>query len=135
MKNKTVLMLMCILGSVAISYIHMQGHLWSALYAQSAPTFQLPKGSKVVLGKYNNKEIVWDIGNNTNDYVLMSSIPIVRDIQKYDSSIGCTKYNHPVMTGRYYYDCPNTVLDMKINNINLTVYELSLLSRNFFVPN
>ncbi|MCI8851322.1 MAG: hypothetical protein HFE82_07275, partial [Erysipelotrichaceae bacterium] len=145
MKNKTVLMLMCILGSVAISYIHMQGHLWSALYAQSAPTFQLPKGSKVVLGKYNNKEIVWDIGNNTNDYVLMSSKPIA-SMSTYDADVPsittpqvgndrenfCLRYTHATYYATTY--CPITPLENEVNRINLSINENNVLVRVPFIP-
>ena len=84
---------------------------FQVMKAQSAPAFEIPKGAKVVLAKYNNNEIVWDIGNNVNDYVLMSSKPIMNNIGKYNSSIGCTIVRHS--SGRntpYGYACPNTVL-------------------------
>ena len=80
------------MGWLFMIYIESNGFMNNIISAQSAPAFQLPKGAKVVLGKYNNKEIVWDIGNNNNNgsYVLMSSKPIVDSIATYDSSVPIT---------------------------------------------
>ncbi len=78
---------------IALTGIFTVGYAYYNLSLDAATTpFQLPKGAKVVLGKYNNKEIVWDIGNNNNNgnYVLMSSKPIVNSIATYDSSIPTT---------------------------------------------
>ena len=84
MKRKFIVILICILGTLTIGYKFINENLKFILNAQSAPAFQLPKGAKVVLGKYNNKEIVWDIGNNDNkgSYVLMSSKPLVNATSK-----------------------------------------------------
>ncbi len=89
MLKKVISALIMIIALSVIVNIYMNGNMHSFLNAQSAPTFSLPKGSKVILGKYNNKEIVWDIGNNDNNgsYVLMSSKPIVDSIQTYDSGM------------------------------------------------
>ena len=87
MWKKVLLISICLISCSCIINLS----LIDTLHAQSAPTFQLPKGSKVVLGTYDNREIVWDIGNNDNNgsYVLMSSKPITK-MSTYDSSIPVT---------------------------------------------
>ena len=87
MIKRLITALTAILGVSIISYMYFNSSMLTTLNAQSAPTFQIPKGAKVVLGKYTGREIVWDIGNNANDYVLMSSKPIVDSIAIYDPSL------------------------------------------------
>ena len=93
MLKKIFVIVLCLLGSLSIAYMYSKDNIENILNAQSAPAFILPKGSKVVLGQYDNREVVWDIGNNENNgsYVLMSSKPIQEDFSKYSNSIGCTK--------------------------------------------
>lgn len=76
MKKRLFMIALCIFCSVTVAYMYTKSDVASILSAQSAPAFQLPKGSKVVLGKYNNKEIVWDLSNDNNGYELMISKPI-----------------------------------------------------------
>ncbi len=149
MKRKFIIILMCIIGTVTISYKFINENLKFILNAQSAPTFQLPKGAKVVLGKYNNKEIVWDIGNNNNNgsYVLMSSKPIVDKIQTYNSSLPFTTNTVPAAADRDNYCvhdqnstrtiavfCPTTGLKNEINKITLTALENSILQKQPYLP-
>ena len=147
MKKKLFIILMCILGCAAISYNHIKNNSGTALFAQSSPTFQLQKGAKVILGKYNNREIVWDIAKNTNTLLLMSSKPIA-NVQSYDSSLPfttnsspsladrdsyCIKYLQP--NGEYYYSyCPEAPLQTEINRINLNTLENSIIDRIPFLP-
>ncbi|NBJ63812.1 hypothetical protein D5266_01215, partial [bacterium c-19] len=118
--------------------MYSKDNIGNILNAQSAPTFQLPKGAKIVLGKYNNKEIVWDIGNNNNNgnYVLMSSKPIQENFSKYSDSIGCIRsyVNGNPDTFQYSDICPNTLIDNEINKIALNTTEQSIMNRNFFTP-
>ena len=90
--KKFLIIFICLLSSLSIAYMYSKDNIGNILNAQSAPTFQLPKGAKVILGKYNNKEVVWDIGNNNNNgsYVLMSSKPIENNISIYNSSFPYT---------------------------------------------
>ena len=92
MWKKTFIIAACLLSCLSVAYVYSKEYFGNILNAQSAPAFQLPKGAKVVLGKYNNKEIVWDIGNNNNNgsYVLMSSKPIENNISIYNSSFPYT---------------------------------------------
>lgn len=89
MWRKVIITAVFLVSSLSISYLININEIRSTLYAQTAPVFELPKGSKVVLSKYNNKEIVWDIGNNDSNgnYVLMSSKPIVDKIATYDNNV------------------------------------------------
>ena len=119
------------------------------LHAQSAPAFELPKGSKVVLGVYNNKEIVWDIGNNNNsgNYVLMSSKPLEeKGTAIYDASVPMSSSvvivsdreqfrvnEYSGSTGNSY--CPIKPLTDKIDNISLNSKETNIMNRNPFLPN
>ena len=136
--KKLLIMFICLLSSLSVAYMYHNSSITSFLNAQSAPAFTLPKGAKIVLGKYNNKEVVWDIGNNNNNgsYVLMSSMPIVNEIAKYNPSIGCF-LTEP--TGSNKSDaawiCPNTMLDNEVSKIVKAANEINLLSRDFFIPN
>ena len=121
---------------------------FQVMKAQSAPAFQLPKGSKVVLGKYNNKEIVWDIGNNDNNgsYVLMSSKPLVNAIATYDGSVPitttaqniadrenyCLKYDSSSSTSILF--CPVAPLNTEIAKINTIAVENAIITRSPFLP-
>ncbi|MCI8851550.1 MAG: hypothetical protein HFE82_08485, partial [Erysipelotrichaceae bacterium] len=135
MWKKVLILITCLMGWLFMIYIESNGFMNNIISAQSAPAFQLPKGAKVVSGKYNNKEIVWDIGNNVNDYVLMSSKPIVNNIGKFNSSIGCTIVRHSSGGSTPYgYACPNTVLDNEINKIVLNTNEVGLITKGFYIP-
>ncbi|MCI8431478.1 MAG: hypothetical protein HFI16_14710, partial [Lachnospiraceae bacterium] len=137
MKRKFIVILICILGTLTIGYKFINENLKFILNAQSAPAFQLPKGAKVVLGKYNNKEIVWDIGNNDNNgsYVLMSSKPIVDEIAKYNSTLGCSIVRPSGSGGRPYgYACPDTLLNNELGLITLNTNETALITKNFYIP-
>ena len=136
MWKKVLVLIICMAGCIFMVYAGSNGFMKNIINAQSAPTFQLPKGSKVVLGKYDNKEIVWDIGNHTSDYVLMSSKPIKQDFEKYSDSLGCTISNPSGTTPGVYYvkKCPNTLIDNEINSIVLSPIESPLLIRNAFIP-
>ncbi len=133
MKKQLLMFMLCLISCISVLYMYSKGNIVSILNAQSAPAFQLPKGAKVVLGKYNNKEIVWDIGNNDGNYVLMSSKPLVDSIQRYSPLIGCEQvlFAHG---GQYVYNCPNTLLDDEISKISLTPKENNLIIRNFYIP-
>ncbi|MCI9293453.1 MAG: cadherin repeat domain-containing protein, partial [Erysipelotrichaceae bacterium] len=137
MTKKLWSLLGCLICSIVVAYMYVGNEFFQQLNAQSAPTFNLPKGAKVVLGKYNNKEVVWDIGNNNNNgnYVLMSSKPIVNSIAKYDPSIGCI----PVYPNDGHViaclKCPNTKLDNEVGKIVKNDVESKLLVKDFFIPN
>ena len=136
--KKLLIMFICLLSSLSVAYMYHNSSITSFLNAQSAPAFTLPKGSKVVLGKYNNKEIVWDIGNNNNNgnYVLMSSKPIQEDFSKYSDSIGCVRsyFGGSPSYPQYSDICPNTLIDNEVNKIALNAIELPLMNTDFFIP-
>ena len=129
-----------------------KGIMKNIVNAQSAPVFQLPKGAKVILGEFNNKELVWDIGNNDNNgkYVLMTSKPIVDSIHLYDSSLPVLtetvpssindrdKYciRHAPVTassGNISY-CPMTPLKNEINKIVINTVETTIITDMPFLP-
>ena len=146
--KKMFIMFICLLSSLSVAYMYHNSSITSFLNAQSAPAFTLPKGSKVVLGKYNNKEIVWDIGNNNNNgsYVLMSSKPIVDAIATYDNSIPitttpqngadrenyCLKYN--IRSDYFITYCPVTPLKAEIAKITTNSNESTIISKTPFLP-
>ena len=149
MLKKVITALIMIIGLSTITYIYANSSLLNTLKAQSAPAFQLPKGAKVVLGKYNSKEIVWDIGNNNNNgnYVLMSSKPIADSIQTYDSSLPFTVNTPPAISERDNYCikskdvnrelmmfCPTTPLKNELRNVLLSVLESGILTEIPFLP-
>ena len=149
--KKFLIIFICLLSSLSIAYMYSKDNIGNILNAQSAPTFQLPKGAKVILGKYNNKEVVWDIGNNNNNgsYVLMSSKPIENNISIYNSSFPyttnvipnennkdnyCLKYLSSAGNSFYIY-CPTESLKNKIDNIIISDSENTILNRDPFLPN
>ena len=149
MLKKVITALIMIIGLSTLTYIYANSSLLNTLKAQSAPAFQLPKGAKVVLGKYNSKEIVWDIGNNNNNgnYVLMSSKPIADSIQTYDSSLPFTVNTPPAVSDRDNYCikskdvnrelmmfCPTTPLKNELRNVLLSVLESGILTEIPFLP-
>ena len=148
MKKKLMVMLLCIVSALTFVYIYAFYGSASILHAQSAPVFELPKGSKVVLGVYNSKEVVWDIGNNNNggNYVLMSSIPLENNVTLFDASLPVITSPAPISsretsTLRYINGpfssmgyCPVTPLKNMINNIVLNGIETSILSQSPFLP-
>ncbi|MCI8851744.1 MAG: hypothetical protein HFE82_09495, partial [Erysipelotrichaceae bacterium] len=151
MWKKTFIIAACLLSCLSVAYVYSKEYFGNILNAQSAPAFQLPKGAKVVLGKYNNKEIVWDIGNNNNNgsYVLMSSKPIENNISIYNSSFPyttnvipnennkdnyCLKYLSSDGNSFYIY-CPTESLKNKIDNIIISDSENTILNRDPFLPN
>ena len=150
MIKKLITALTTILGVSIISYMYFNSNMLTTLNAQSAPTFQLPKGAKVVLGKYNNKEIVWDIGNNNNNgsYVLMSSKPIVDSIGTYDASLPYVNNSLPSPENRESYCvrhaaggsnpsslyCPITPIKNEINKIVLNNSENTIIIKSPFLP-
>ena len=79
MWKKFVILALSFIGLVTSGYAYYVNQL------EAATAFQLQKGQKVIIGSYNGKEVVWDIGNATNDYVLMSSKPI-ENMSTYDSN-------------------------------------------------
>ena len=89
MRKRTLVIMLLALVGVSMGFLYTNDLFKNSLNAASAPNFVLNKGSKVVLGKYNNKEIVWDIGNSNNNgnYVLMSSKPIEDDVIILDNSL------------------------------------------------
>ncbi|NBJ65456.1 hypothetical protein D5266_09775, partial [bacterium c-19] len=111
--------------------------------------FELPKGSKVILGKYNNKEIVWDIGNNDSNgnYVLMSSKPIVDSIATYESSVPvtttpqsianresyCLRYNNGSSNYAIQF-CPVTPLKNEIAKIQTNNSEATIITTAPVLP-
>ena len=131
--KKFLIIFICLLSCLSVAYVYSKEYFGNILNAQSAPAFQLPKGAKVVLGKYNNKEIVWDIGNNNNNgsYVLMSSKPIA-SMSTYDASVPpittpqvgndrenfCLRYTDATNYVTTY--CPITPLENEVNRINLS---------------
>ncbi len=148
MFRKMITALTATLGLFAVAYIYTNSNMLTTLNAQSAPVFQLPKGSKVILGTYNNKEVVWDIGNNNNNgnYVLMSSMSI-KEISNYDPSIPsklatpipleerdnyCLNMNtHDGIAAIF---CPTTSLKDEINLISLNNAENALMVKSPFLP-
>ncbi len=150
MLKKFIITLIMILGVFAVSFIYVSSNMSATLNAQSAPTFQLPKGAKVVLGKYNNKEVIWDIGNNNNNgnYVLMSSKLLLK-MSTYDSSFPitttpqtgadrekyCLKYldsRSPGYSSLTY--CPVTFVEQEIQKISFGSQETNILTRQPFLP-
>ena len=143
MLKKVISALIMIIALSVIVNIYMNGNMHSFLNAQSAPTFSLPKGSKVILGKYNNKEIVWDIGNNDNNgsYVLMSSKPLVNAIATYDSSVPvtttpqsvanresyCLRYNNGSSNYAIQF-CPVTPLKSEVAKIQTNSSEAAIIT-------
>ena len=127
MWKKTFIIAVCLLSSLSVAYVYCRDYFDNMLSANSVPVFQLPKGAKVVLGKYNNKEIVWDIGNNDNNgsYVLMSSKPIADKIATFDSNLPLANDKVPPIQDRdkycFHYAnqvimyCPVTPLKNEIN--------------------
>ena len=150
MLKKFIIALIMILGVFAVSFIYVSSNMSATLNAQSPPTFQLPKGAKVVLGKYNNKEVIWDIGNNNNNgnYVLMSSKLLLK-MSTYDSSFPitttpqtgadrekyCLKYldsRSPGYSSLTY--CPVTFVEQEIQTISFSPQETNILTRQPFLP-
>ena len=147
--KKTAVTVLCLISSLLVLYMYCNNDIISTLYAQSAPTFSLPKGSKVVLGKYNNKEIVWDIGNNNNNgsYVLMSSKPIVDSIATYDSSVPvtttpqsvanresyCLRYNNGSSNYAIQF-CPVTPLKSEVAKIQTNSSEAAIITTAPVLP-
>ena len=150
MLKKFIITLIMILGVFAVSFIYVSSNMSATLNAQSAPTFQLPKGAKIVLGKYNNKEVIWDIGNNNNNgnYVLMSSKLLLK-MSTYDSSFPitttpqtgadrekyCLKYldsRSPGYSSLTY--CPVTFVEQEIQTISFSPQETNILTRQPFLP-
>ena len=58
MLKKILMILTCLFSSFLIVYMYVSKD-FQVMKAQAAPIFELPKGAKVFLGTYNNKEIVW----------------------------------------------------------------------------
>ncbi|NBJ65305.1 cadherin repeat domain-containing protein, partial [bacterium c-19] len=146
MLKKIITIVITLSGIFTIAYMHTNQYLFNILNAQSPPVFELPKGSKVITGKYDNREIVWDIGNNTSDYVLMSSKPIT-SISLYDSSIpitdtiqtGTNRENYclrriDTMNDSLLTYCPIAPAVNEINTISLNSQETAVLSRIPFLP-
>ncbi len=150
MLKKVITALIMIIGLSTITYIYANSNLLNTLKAQSAPVFTLPKGAKVVLGKYNNKEVIWDIGNNNNNgnYVLMSSKLLLK-MSTYDSSFPitttpqtgadrekyCLKYldsRSPGYSSLTY--CPVTFVEQEIQKISFGSQETNILTRQPFLP-
>ena len=135
------------MGWLFMIYIGSNDFMKNIIKAQSAPVFTLPKGAKVVLGKYNNREIAWDIGNNDNNgsYVLMSSKPITT-MGTYDSSVpvsttlltGSARENYClkfVRSGVHVTTyCPIAPLEREIAKISLTSQATNAVSRLPFLP-
>ena len=147
MNKKVLMMMLCLITSLTLGYMYGKEYMLSFLNAQSAPAFTLPKGSKVVLGSYNGKEIVWDIGNNDNNgsYVLMSSVSLVPDgISIYDSRFPVTtvpqsgadieRYCLKHQSRAKLFYCPSTYLKDEINNITLSSNETFVITKNPFLP-
>ncbi len=146
--KKLLIMFTCLLSSLSVAYMYHNSSITSFLNAQSAPAFTLPKGAKIVLGKYNNKEVVWDIGNNNNNgsYVLMSSKPITDTGTTYDSSMPitstpqsganrenyCLRYSGGSVNNIQY--CPVTPLKTEIAKIQTNQNENSIITKNPFLP-
>ncbi len=145
MWKKVLLISICLISCSCIINLS----LIDTLHAQSAPTFQLPKGSKVVLGTYDNREIVWDIGNNDNNgsYVLMSSKPIVDSIATYESSVPvtttpqsianresyCLRYNNGSSNYAIQF-CPVTPLKNEIAKIQTNSNEATIITTAPVLP-
>ena len=144
MRKRTLVIMLLALVGVSMGFLYTNDLFKNSLNAASAPNFVLNKGSKVVLGKYNNKEIVWDIGNNTSDYVLMSSKPIEDNAVILNNSLPTItspavigdreNSNLDYGGGNTFSYCPMTPLKNKINNISLTSNESSIMSRVPFLP-
>ncbi len=147
MNKKVLMMMLCLITSLTLGYMYGKEYMLSFLNAQSAPAFTLPKGSKVVLGSYNGKEIVWDIGNNDNNgsYVLMSSVSLVPNgVPVYDSRFPVTtvpqsgadieRYCLKHQSRAKLFYCPSTYLKDEINNITLSSNETFVITKNPFLP-
>lgn len=144
MWKKLLVLLIALVGAFSVGYVYVNFN--TEMEAAVAPSFQLPKGAKVVLGKYNNNEVVWDIGNNNNNgnYVLMSSVPIESSMSVLDTSLPIITSpaalgNRETSRLRYRNEvnmayCPVTPLKSKINSIVLNVNETNLLDRAPFLP-
>ena len=147
MNKKVLMMMLCLITSLTLGYMYGKEYMLSFLNAQSAPAFTLPKGSKVVLGSYNGKEIVWDIGNNDNNgsYVLMSSKPIEDEMNLFAANSGLPVITSPaaladrenailkIRSDLHPY-CPVTPIKNKINQISLNRNDAFILIRIPFLP-
>ena len=142
MWKKLLVTLIVLVGTFTAGYAYFNYEMNAAV-----TPFQLQKGQKVVLGKYNNKEIVWDIGNNDNNgkYVLMSSKPIEDNVTLYDSSLptistaaALNNRENAMLISPYanlsIAYCPVTPLKNKINTIVLNANENGILQQSPFLP-
>ncbi len=143
-----------LLGTVLITYMYVNNiGVVATLHAQSAPSFNLQSGQKIVLGEYNGNEIIWDIGKDTDDYVIMSSKPITNmailskedDESNNPNKISTTIQTDPAMREKYclkyfnkniYYIpyCPVTPLKEEVAKIQLTSKETPILNLAPFLP-
>ncbi len=142
MWKKFLVILIVLVGTFTAGYAYFNYEMSAAV-----TPFQLQKGQKVVLGKYNNKEVVWDIGNNTSDYVLMSSKPIVDSIAVYDSSIPetTTLQNGAVDINSFclkqyiganyiFLFCPTQSLVKEIMKVSTNNNENTIITKAPFLP-
>ena len=95
------------------------------------------------MGKYNNREIVWDIGNNTSDYVLMSSTSIISGgVAIYDSrypvtttpQTGANAEKYCLKASPTIYYCPPKYLRDEMSNITLNLLESTVIKKQPFLP-
>ncbi|NBJ65404.1 cadherin repeat domain-containing protein, partial [bacterium c-19] len=146
MRKKILIISICLVSSI-LMMISSKGIMKNIINAQSAPAFRMPKGSKVVLGKYNSKEVVWDIGNNDNNgsYVLMSSKPIDDAMNLFATDSGLPVITSPAaladrenailkMKSTSHSYCPVTPIKNKINQISLNRNDAIILIRIPFLP-
>ena len=141
MWKKLLIAFIALTGTFTVGYAYYNYEMSAAV-----TPFQLQKGQKVVLGKYNNREIVWDIGNNTSNYVLMSSKPLVNSIATYDSSVPLAtsdpglasreNFCFKVASSTSYVTtyCPVTPLKSEIARISTNTNENSIITKAPFLP-
>ena len=149
MWKKILVTSLFLLGTVLITYMYVNNiGVVATLHAQSAPSFNLQRGQKVVLGEYNGNEIIWDIGKATDDYVIMSSKGITRVSILNDNIIDttiyedqeqrdqhCYKYYRNGTSGVFYIPfCPITPVKEEIAKIQLNTKETSIMKLTPFLP-
>ncbi len=139
---KIFIALIALAGAIGVGYAYVNPNM------SAATTFTLDKGTKVVLGEYKGNDVVWDIGNNVNEYVLMSSVPIESKISTYDMSLpasttilnqsnresSCLEYVGAVSGYREISYCPVTPLRNAISAIQINNQEQSALNKNPHLP-
>ena len=130
MRKKIVMILICLAGCISIM-INTNGFMKNIVNAQSAPAFQLPKGAKVVLGEYDNKDVVWEVGKVSGSELTLLSTEGLGYHPTYHPSLVSSCVQH---TDGRYLSCPLTQLKAELLNLSLNSLETGAITRNPFIP-